>query len=152
MLNDRVVEFRFDGIDLPDSTSNEPESNGFVSYRIKPIGNLQPNEIVENTAYIYFDFNEPVITNTTESWISVGIDEVDSNKNFGISPNPSTGMFNIWANGKATLQLLDTRGRHLQSSEIDKSGGLDLTEYQAGVYLMLVEINGENFIEKLVKY
>lgn len=34
MLNDWVIEFRFDGINLPDSTTNEPESHGFVSYRI----------------------------------------------------------------------------------------------------------------------
>jgi hypothetical protein len=58
------VEWLFENIMLPDSTSNEEESHGYIQYRIKTQPNLLLDDVIENTAAIYFDFNEPVITNT----------------------------------------------------------------------------------------
>lgn len=55
----------FTDINLPDSTTNEPESHGFFSYTIQPVANTPPLTIIENRAAIYFDFNPPVITNNT---------------------------------------------------------------------------------------
>jgi uncharacterized repeat protein (TIGR01451 family) len=59
------VTFLFQNIMLPDSTSNEPESHGYIKYRISPFLDLQGNTEINNTAYIYFDSNEPIVTNTT---------------------------------------------------------------------------------------
>ncbi|MFM9984823.1 MAG: T9SS type A sorting domain-containing protein [Flavobacteriales bacterium] len=56
--------FTFPNINLPDSVSNEPESHGFVTYRIYPLLGLAPMTVIENTAEIYFDFNPAVVTNT----------------------------------------------------------------------------------------
>lgn len=65
--NDGEVVFRYDGIMLPDSVNNEPESHGFITFSIAPRSDI-PNETrIENTAAIHFDFNEPVITNTVLS-------------------------------------------------------------------------------------
>ncbi len=62
-----IAEWTFSNILLPDSNINEPLSHGFVKYKIKQIpGNAQGTSIT-NSADIYFDFNEPVITNTTEN-------------------------------------------------------------------------------------
>lgn len=55
----------FANIKLPDSRTNEPQSHGFIAYRIKPKATLPVNSIIRNTASIYFDFNLPVQTNTT---------------------------------------------------------------------------------------
>lgn len=57
----RVV-FHFNDINLPDSTSNEPESHGFISFNINPSSLLTLPTDVLNSASIFFDFNEPVIT------------------------------------------------------------------------------------------
>ncbi|MFN8165795.1 MAG: T9SS type A sorting domain-containing protein [Bacteroidia bacterium] len=59
------VRFNFRDILLPDSTTDETGSHGFVSYRIHPVASLPDPTIVRNTAYIYFDYNSPVITNST---------------------------------------------------------------------------------------
>lgn len=61
-IHGQVVSFVFDDIMLPDSTSNEPGSHGFVRFRIHPDAALQLGDSVSNSANIYFDFNEPVIT------------------------------------------------------------------------------------------
>lgn len=60
----RKVEWLFNNIMLPDSNTNEPESHGFIHFRIKTIPGLGVADVVENSVAIYFDFNEPVITNT----------------------------------------------------------------------------------------
>jgi|JI10StandDraft_1071094.scaffolds.fasta_scaffold81618_1 hypothetical protein len=59
-----LAAFDFTEINLPDSTNNEAESHGFVTYRIQPISGLTPATVIENSASIFFDFNPPIITNT----------------------------------------------------------------------------------------
>ncbi len=60
-----LAEFIFEDILLPDSTTNEIKSHGFMKYRIKPLVGLSENTEIQNTADIFFDFNPPVETNTT---------------------------------------------------------------------------------------
>lgn len=60
----RIAEWHFDPIALPDSSTNEPASHGFVLFNIPKIANLSPGTLLQNSAGIYFDFNHPVITNT----------------------------------------------------------------------------------------
>ncbi len=64
MYGPRILEWTFENIQLPDSTTNEPASNGFVKFKIKQKANLPDGTIIENRAGIYFDFEAPVITNT----------------------------------------------------------------------------------------
>jgi len=59
------LAFIFEDILLPDSTTNEAASHGFVKFKIDQKLDLPIGTIIENTAAIYFDFNEAVITNTT---------------------------------------------------------------------------------------
>lgn len=56
--------FTFNSISLPDSTSNESSSHGFVRYHILPKENLPEFSVVENKAKIFFDFNAAVGTNS----------------------------------------------------------------------------------------
>jgi uncharacterized repeat protein (TIGR01451 family) len=58
------VEWLFNNIMLPDSNTNEPESHGFIHFRIKTIAGLGVADVVGNSVAIFFDFNEPIITNT----------------------------------------------------------------------------------------
>ncbi len=59
-----VLVWTFNNIYLPDSNINEPMSHGFVNFSISPFQNLTSGTIVRNKAEIYFDFNQPVITNS----------------------------------------------------------------------------------------
>ena len=61
-----ILQFTFENIMLPDSNINEPASHGFVNFSIAPREGLDFGTVLQNTAAIYFDFNEPVITNTAE--------------------------------------------------------------------------------------
>jgi hypothetical protein len=63
--NAQVIDFIFNNIQLPDSNVNEPASNGFVKFKIHQRANNPLGTVIENSAGIYFDFNEAIITNTT---------------------------------------------------------------------------------------
>lgn len=58
------LTFTFENILLPDSTTNEVESHGYIRYLIQHKENLPENTWISNTASIFFDFNPPIITNT----------------------------------------------------------------------------------------
>jgi uncharacterized repeat protein (TIGR01451 family) len=63
-----VLTVRFPGINLPDSLNDPDGSTGFLQYRIKPKQNLPAGTQIENTAWIYFDYNAPIVTNTSVSY------------------------------------------------------------------------------------
>ncbi len=62
---DQELRFRFENILLPDSTTNLALSQGYVKFKIAPKENLAAGTRIENQAAIYFDFNDPIITNET---------------------------------------------------------------------------------------
>ena len=61
---DDKLEFVFENINLPDSTTNFEGSQGFVTFQINLIPNIWPGNSVENYADIVFDYNPPITTNT----------------------------------------------------------------------------------------
>ncbi|MFN0175850.1 MAG: hypothetical protein ACKVU0_14450 [Saprospiraceae bacterium] len=92
------IAFTFANILLPDSTTNEPGSHGFVSFRMSQKPNLPDWTLIENTASIYFDFNDPILTNTWQHTIgrpeTVAIQNPDTETNnlaVQITPNPMIG-------------------------------------------------------------
>ena len=76
------LTFLFENILLPDSTTNEVGSHGFVTFEIKPDSTLADFSIIENRAAIYFDYNEPVITNSVTSTIVEVLDADRDGTNF----------------------------------------------------------------------
>jgi len=75
MYGPRVLEWTFNNILLPDSTTDEPGSHGFIKFKVGQQPDLPQGTQLLNDADIYFDFNDPIITNETVHSIndSVGI-------------------------------------------------------------------------------
>ncbi len=128
----RAMSFTFSNILLPDSTTNEPESHGFLKYKIKPNADIPLGTEINNQAAIYFDFNDPIYTNTTLHTIGENFIELYSNTEnpnnqpFQIEafPNPFIEKTSIRVNGenlKGTLDLIlfDTQGKLLNTLKTD---------------------------------
>ncbi|MFK8037532.1 MAG: T9SS type A sorting domain-containing protein [Crocinitomicaceae bacterium] len=108
LINDRLIIY-FPNIMLPDSTTNEPASKGFFQYRIKPILGLQNGTEIENKAYIFFDYNDPIITNTAITSYKINdlsVGNVLSNR-FMVFPNPSTGQFYLKMDGEYEVNAIE---------------------------------------------
>ena len=95
--SDRVVEWRFENILLPDSNVNEAASHGFVSFRIKPHLPILPGTTIENIANIYFDFNPPVITEpcVVVATINTSIPDRPIDDDLMLFPQPTSGIVTI---------------------------------------------------------
>jgi len=63
------VNFQFTNINLADSTTDEPNSHGWVLFKAKPISTFAVGDIIETSADIYFDYNTPITTNTATTQI-----------------------------------------------------------------------------------
>ncbi|MCC6723130.1 MAG: ASPIC/UnbV domain-containing protein, partial [Saprospiraceae bacterium] len=97
----RKLIWTFPNINLPDSLSNEQESHGYISFRIKAKESLTLGDRMLNRAAIFFDNLEPVITNTVESILTGEITKETrlNAQPLQMFPNPSSG--------KVTVQSFD---------------------------------------------
>lgn len=62
ILQGNILQFTFNNILLPDSAANQAQSHGFVQYSIRPRSTIAQGVQIINSAYIYFDYNQPVAT------------------------------------------------------------------------------------------
>jgi uncharacterized repeat protein (TIGR01451 family) len=127
ILDDRRLIVDFPGILLPDSTTNEEASNGFVQFSIAQMPGNPLGEVIENRAGIYFDFNDPIITN--EVFHTLGVDFIQDVSSvsqapapmsrLAVSPNPASEAFAVSmphpAAQGASLQIYDANGRLTRS-------------------------------------
>lgn len=116
----RKLIWQFDGIELPDSTSNEPGSHGFVSFSARPIAGLPPYREVTNQAQIYFDFASPVATNVVTNTIEgpSGVESPSTPREFGLTllgalpARDEVGFeMSIPATGPLAVRIHDVGGR-----------------------------------------
>lgn len=64
-----AMVFTFPKIDLVDSLHNEPLSHGWIQYKVKTKAGLPLHTQIQNTAFIYFDLNPAVVTNTVTNTV-----------------------------------------------------------------------------------
>ncbi len=152
------LEFTFDNINLPDSTSNEAGSHGYVSFKIKPIQEtIAAGESITNEANIYFDFNLPVLTNqvSTAYYTLLGSQDFDSSV-FELYPNPAKNVINIVISKSAMLQsvgIYNSLGQLVQTVNhpLEKNIAIDLTSLKAGTYFIQVHSNQGKTTKKFIK-
>jgi hypothetical protein len=151
---ERNMEFKFDNILLPDSNVDEPGSHGFVRYRIKPKTTLAANDTIKNTAYIYFDFNAPIVTNTvlTKIVLPTLISNASINNSaFTFFPNPSTDSFTIQCKMKnAELKIFDAMGRTVYQQIITSANQQVTHHFSPGIYFVKVSDGAKMMTKKLV--
>jgi uncharacterized repeat protein (TIGR01451 family) len=156
-----ILKFTFSNIQLVDSFKNEPKSHGFVKYRIKQQKDLAFGTKIYNSAGIYFDFNEPVLTNKTlhtvggKDIISATIEKnLVPNFPIKISPNPfnEKAIFKIPSAISGDFELLDITGKVLRKERIEgTSFEFHRNGLAAGIYLFKISTDGRPLsIGKLV--
>lgn len=139
-VTDGVLHVVHEDIMLPDSTSDEPGSHGYVMFRIMPRTDLMEGEQVHNIAHIVFDFNEPIITPPAVFTVSTptGVGDV-ATAPIGIRPNPVRDR--LWVSGidgPVPYRVRDVHGRTVQQGTLAQ-GAVDVAALPAGMYVIEVE-------------
>lgn len=159
-----ILEWTFNNINLPDSNVNEPGSHGYVTFYIKPVAGLQPGDKIENTAAIYFDFNAPIITNTTESTIEglVSVDPGVEGPAVSLYPNPTRDLatinYTLNRSEEVTISVFNLHGQQVHTSGmLTNTSGNHSYSFSAarqqmadGVYLVKVSIGNTVQVKRLV--
>ncbi len=91
-VKNNVLTWTFNGINLPDSASDPDGSKGFISYTAKLNGDFNlPGDRIDNKAYIYFDYESPVVTNIATVFIEETVDVAET-------PGPSSQLLKLYPN------------------------------------------------------
>ncbi|MEM7659896.1 MAG: FG-GAP-like repeat-containing protein, partial [Bacteroidota bacterium] len=97
----------FRNINLPDSISDEPNSHGFIQFRIRPKKGLTIGTEIHNRAAIVFDQNEPIITNTVVNVIADALQLAkDDRLEVKAYPNPMVNEGTIILQDKTNSDIL----------------------------------------------
>lgn len=157
-INNRELRLDFKDIMLADSTSNEPASHGYFTYKIKPISGVMQGATIVNSANIYFDFNPPVITNQTLNTIEspMGIEPEETTILGKLYPNPAMDWVTLeipeshMNNSTIDIQIMDLQGRTLQNLTLQTQPNLllNISEFSSGIYLIKAGKTVYKFIKR----
>lgn len=141
-LKGQVLTLYFYNIYLDYAAKNEPASHGSFGYSVNLKPNLPEGTVVNNKAYIYFDYNPAVITNT--AWVKL-TEKVKSeslpstSKLFSVYPNPSDGNVIIKneSNLSMPLAVYSLTGTLVHQSQCSSGlTTLQLSHLAAGNYII----------------
>jgi len=126
-LNDGQIDFIFDNINLPAEN---------------------------NRADIYFDFNAPVLTNTTSTtFVDVlGIEEVSA-LDIVVFPNPASTRINIQSSSTIeAVEIWNTLGQQLNTLQISANKKqIDISALASGLYFMKISTGDGEGVFRIVK-
>ena len=159
-----VLVFTFNNILLVDSTTNEPASNGWISFDIDRKLNQDFGTEITNQAAIYFDFNAPVITNELVNVLTNPVSIFSPTKNtlnVKVTPtitNDEIRVHYVMKNtNSVSIQIYNVGGVLLQDIDFGKKATgehvehLSLKDFTAGVYFVFVKTEEGSAVRKVVK-
>lgn len=136
----------FRNVLLPDNKTNEELSNGYIDFKINLRDKLEIGTNIRNKAYIYFDFQEAIITNEAVNIVSnnIGIVTPKIGK-IEIFPNPTSNFITIKNNENIDLNILieNVIGKTLTSVLVKKQSQqmLDVSNLNKGIYFIKIDGN-----------
>jgi len=152
-LTENELYVWFPAINLPDSASNPDGSCGFIQYRIKPVSALPSWTHIPNTASIYFDYNNPVVTNTATCVFGYqGVPEqTDPGAGINVFPNPASDEINISGiTCPALVAVYDISGKLLISEDIS-TPVLNIGSLQTGMYFLEIRTEKDDVVRRFLK-
>ena len=161
LLPGNVLDVYFENINLPDSTNDERGSHGFVKFAINARPTLALNDQIENKAYIYFDYNLPVVTNTVGSTVGFETSVIEPKQLLTISAMPVpvkdilyVSISDFIPQGNVTLSLFDSQGSQVLSKTCTDPTSLFLyvSDLPSGIYFLQVNTSDQKGITKIIKH
>ena len=153
------LEFFFEGINLPASSIDEHGSHGYICFKIKPKANtISLGTTINNKASIYFDYNDPINTNTVSTTFSaLSNNDLSFDGYFNLSPNPTSSILNLHVKNEVNLKSLEIYnplGQLVLTKESDINATnipLDVTGLKDGVYVISIVTDKGKTSKRFIK-
>lgn len=159
ILTNNVLKFTFEEINLPPESVDEAASQGFVKFRISQVDNNPIGTIIYNSASIFFDRNDPIITNTTYHEIGEDFIEIILTNNqdlftpelIKVTPNPfsQTTLITVLEGGEQnsySIKLLNSIGQVVRQDKFSGTQYLfQRNNLGEGLYIFNIE-NDNNIV------
>lgn len=153
LIGENVAQFVFANILLPDSNVNEAASHGYIKFNISPKKDLLNGTVVENQAAIFFDFNDPIITNKTthtlgEKYLDVSNIVFSPGISLEVFPNPAAEQATFLLKSirpiNGTLNLYNLSGQIVKTMDFDHNQfDFDCKSLSAGCYFFKISSEGQ---------
>lgn len=155
-INNKLV-WTFNNINLLGAFENETLSQGYVTFKIKLNPGFTVDDVIENTAEIYFDFNPAIVTNTFQTIFVTNL----SVKNFEVNnvviyPNPAKEVVQIMLqNSTETMSkivIYDIIGKAIKaiSGTNSQQATMNVSDLASGVYM--IEIITDSNLKQIRKF
>jgi len=146
----REVTFFFQNIMLASSEEDSSGSQGVFQYAIRELPNVANGQTVENTAFIYFDFNDPIVTNTTLSTNGY-LNLQEFAETLIVYPNPVSDHFQLMDFDLLTdVQFTNISGQILLDYSSFENGSLDVSMLPNGIYVVNALKEGHWLHQKVI--
>lgn len=155
IFEDGTAKFTFANILLPDSTTNEQASQGFVTFEITTATDTPIETNIFNQAAIYFDFNEAIITNQTFHTIgheylenlAVSTEFIADLSNITVKPNPFQEFIQVqidWEPQNCQLLIYSPDGQlQMQTTIQRKQQSIFLSSLPSGLYFFKIKADNQ---------
>jgi hypothetical protein len=120
---------------------------------VKPLPGLTNGTIIHNTAYIYFDYNAPIVTNTTENkfFTDLGLGEWNT-ETIRLYPNPAENECFIRAESEIDqITLSDINGKQVvHDFPHSKTTSMNVSDLKQGVYIVTIQTTQSVVTKRLI--
>jgi hypothetical protein len=151
ITNTNQVEFIFENINLP---FEDATNDGYVAFKIKTKPTLVLGNTFTNTASIYFDYNFPIVTNTTTTTVAtLGNQDFDFGSVFTLSPVPAKDTLTITTKQTvvvSSVNIYNTLGQLVQV-HTNPNETIDVSGLQSGSYFVRVTSDKGSATGKFLK-
>ncbi|MBI3502171.1 MAG: PKD domain-containing protein [Bacteroidetes bacterium] len=137
-----VAAWTFSNINLPDSTTNELASHGFIKFQILQKPNNPGGTKIKNHAAIVFDFNAPVLTDTVVLTVGplTSVYAMEAKENIEIYPNPAEGKFTVQSLNLniERIEIYNVFGEKVYSLTVNRKQETVNLSVASGIYFLKV--------------
>ncbi|MFM9945692.1 MAG: T9SS type A sorting domain-containing protein, partial [Bacteroidia bacterium] len=141
---------------LPDSNINEEESHGYLNfiYNLSVKTPLKIGTPIRNQAYIYFDYQEPILTNVARNLVS----KVDAIKKsypthqLSVYPNPASDYIyiNNPVNSSVQVDIINSFGQIILTKTIEANRKLSIATINMAKGLYMIRAEGYASVKIIV--
>lgn len=153
VIQGNQVEFMFNNIQLGFADEN---NDGYLVFKIRSLNSLTEGAVLENTASIYFDYNLPVVTNTSVVKMQRSLHTISFETiKLALYPVPAGDMVFISIPKQVNVQsvtVYNLLGQSvLENVRPGPQGDVNVTKLASGSYLMRVSTELGDGVMRFVK-